>query len=294
MNRWAFVRDLLLLTLGSIIEALSVVLFLVPSDIAPTGVSGVAVILHHLIHTPIGLITLIGNIPIQIFAYRMLGGGRVIVATVYSVIVFTVTIDLFTYVFNAGGLSDEPLLNAVFGGITGGIGSGMIYLAGGTAGGTTTLARILQHRFGIPFSTAFLYTDASSVLAVGAVFGWESALLAIVAVFIGGLATDYLLEGPSVVRTVTIITNKPELIAKIIIKELHRGVTGWDGRGMYTGQERHILFVVITRSQVNQVRQLIFSVDPDAFIVIGHGHTAYGEGFKEVKAPSQTGEIVLS
>jgi uncharacterized membrane-anchored protein YitT (DUF2179 family) len=126
-----------------------------------------------------------------------------------------------------------------------------------------------------------LYTDTLIILMAGLVFGWTGALYAIVALFVDGTVADYVLEGPSRVRTATIITNHPQEVAGVVMTQLGRGVTAWEGRGMYTGQERSILFVTINRPQVNELRHLVMQVDADAFMVIGQGHTAYGEGFLE-------------
>ena len=155
-------------------------------------------------------------------------------------------------------------------------------LAGGTAGGTSTLARIFQDKFGLPLSTTYLYTNLIVVAAAGLVFGWEGALYAIVALWVEGVTSDYLLEGPSVIRTCVIITNKPQEVSKAIFLQLGRGVTSWQATGMYTGEERSILYVAVGRSQVQELRRVIATTDPEAFFVVGQGQTAYGEGFKPV------------
>ncbi len=269
-----------LLTVGAVISAIAVVVFEAPFDIAPGGVSGIAIILNSVIGTPIGLMIIIGNIPIQIIAYRMLGGWRVVAATVYVVVLYSLLIDLLTpYV---GIVSDDRFLNAVFGGIISGIGAGLVLRAGGTLGGTSTLGRILQQRYGTPLSSSTLYTDGAVVLVAALVFGWEGALYAMVGLFVAGATTDYALEGPSVIRTGVIITDHPQEVAAQIIAQLGRGVTAWDAKGMYTNQPHSVLYVTISRAQVNALRRIVTSVDANAFMVIGQGHAAYGEGFKEL------------
>ena len=114
LNWRSFALRLILMTAGAVIGAVSIIVFMAPFNIAPGGVSGVAVILNHLFNTPIGLFILIGNIPIQIIAYRMLGGWRVVAYTVYVVVVYSVAIDLLTPYFPAQGVSDNILLNAIF------------------------------------------------------------------------------------------------------------------------------------------------------------------------------------
>ena len=270
---------LLLITIGALVAAVSVNLFYRPADVAPGGVSGIAVILNALFGLPVGLLVLIGNIPIQILGYRMLGGWRVVARTVFFLVIYSLAIDLLAPYFPTG-LTNDRLLNAVFGGIVGGIAGGLVYRAGATLGGTSTIARILQNKMGLSLNNTYLYTDTGVVLLAGLVFGWEAALYAIVAIFVDGAVADYVLEGPSTIRTATIITDKPGPVADAIINQLKRGVTGWDGRGMYTQRERTVLFVTVMRPEINELRRLVFAIDDRAFIVIGQGHTAYGEGFR--------------
>lgn len=278
------VSRLALLTIGSLLYSLSVRLFYVPADIAPSGVSGIAVILNHLFGTPIGIMILIGNIPIQLLAYRMLGGWQIVLRTVYVLVLYSITVDLFVPYLPALGITDDKLLNTLYGGIVGGVAGGLIYRAGGTLGGTSTLARILQNRLGTSLNNTYLYTDSLVVILAGFVFGWEGALYAMVAIFVDGAAADYVLEGPSTIRIATIVTNKPREVAAAVIDQLERGVTGWEGEGMYTEQPRTVLFVTVTRPEINELRSLILAVDPQAFIVIGQGQTAYGEGFRQPQA----------
>lgn len=276
---------LLRLAVGALISAIAVIVFEVPAQIAPGGISGIAIILNYLVPAlPIGLMILIGNIPIQIIAYRFLGGWKVIAATIFTVVLYSLLIDLLTPLFNGYMMSHDRLLNAIFGGIIGGIGGGIVLAAGGTLGGTSTLGRILQKRYGIPLSSSTLYTDGFVVLGAGLVFGLEGALYAMVTLYIAAATTDYALEGPSVVRTSVIITDHPREVADAIIARMGRGVTSWQGTGMYTNQPRSILYVTMARSQVNELRRIVRAVDPAAFMVVGQGHVAYGEGFRE--APS--------
>jgi uncharacterized membrane-anchored protein YitT (DUF2179 family) len=270
---------LFLLTAGTTIWMLSVVLFMAPFDIAPAGVSGIAVLLNEVVGTPIGLVVLLGNIPIQFLAYRMLGGMRTVAATVYCVVLFSILTDWAAPLLPAQGLSDNVLLNALFGGVIGGLGAGLIYKAGGTAGGTSTLARIFQNRFGLPLSTTYLYVNLIVVVAAGVVFGWEGALYAIVALWVEGVTSDYLMEGPSIIRMALIITTHPEAVSQAVMDTMHRGVTGWNVTGMYTGQGRTMLLVTVARFQIDLLRQIVAAVDPSAFVVVAQGHVAYGQGF---------------
>jgi uncharacterized membrane-anchored protein YitT (DUF2179 family) len=277
-NRAALSR-LILITAGAIINGLAVVVFLAPFEIAPAGVSGVAVILNASLGTSIGLVIILGNIPIQLLAARTLGGWRNVAWTIYATVLFSASIDVIPRLAEIAAVSDDVLLNAVFGGIIGGFGGGLVYRAGATLGGTSTLARILTARNGLPISTTYLYANLATVGLAGLVLGLEGALYAIVVLALEGAASDYVLEGPSVIRTATIITDHPAEVAEAILKRMGRGVTGWQATGMYTGSTRYMLFVTVARFQIEELRDCVTGIDPGAFIVVGQGHVAYGRGF---------------
>ncbi len=285
---YSAVRDAIvrysLIAMGTFLGALSVILFLQPLDIAPAGVAGASTLLNELLGTPIGLMVFLLNIPIQLLAYYTLpGGARIILRSVVIILAFSVIIDNLSPLLPEGGVSDDRMLNALFGGISGGIGVGLVYRSGATMGGTSTLALILQRRLGFPMSTTFLCTDALIIISAGLVYGWEGALYAAVALFTAGLATDYVLEGPSVIRTAMIITDKPEEVSQRIFAKLQRGVTSWTVRGEYTGSDRKMLYVTVARSQVRDLKDEVSQADPEAFMVIGMGHAAYGAGFRRVR-----------
>lgn len=282
------VQTYLQLIVGSFIGALSVVLFLVPSNVVPSGVTGTAVLINHGVpQLPIGAMVLAFNIPILYLGYRLLPGGwRMIIKAVLVVFMYSLMIDWLSGILPPEGFSDDRLLNAIFGGITGGLSGGIVYRTGANFGGTSTLALILQRRTGTPMSTTFLYTDALVIIAAGFVFGIEGALYAFIVLVLGGIATDYVMEGPAVIRTVIVITRQPEIVAQAIMAQVGRGVTAIPAKGMYTGEDRWMLYVTVSRSQVADIRQVVTDIDPNVFIVIGQGHAAYGQGFKPIKPSS--------
>ena len=278
------VTSYVMLFIAAAIDATSVNIFFAPFQIAPGGVTGVAVILNHLdVRLPIGLLILIGNIPIQILGYRMLGGWRIVVRTVFYVLLYSVLVEFLKPYTTGVEVGTNVLLNALFGGILGGVAGGLVLRAGGTQGGTSTLGRILQQQFGMPLSATSLYTDTAVIVLAGLVFGWEGALYAIVALFVGGATADYVLEGPSVIRIATIITDKPDAISELVMDDMGRGVTAWQGKGMFTEQNHTVLFITVSRAQVSSLQRLVHLADPNAFMVIGQGHVAYGEGFRQIK-----------
>lgn len=275
-----FLTTYIIITFGAVLSALALLVFFAPFQIAPAGVTGLAVILNYWFQTPIGVMVLLLNIPIQIYAARTLPNGiQTVLRTVYLLIVYSAVVDLLRPFIPNSGISDDRLLNTIFGAVVSGIATGLVYRVGGTFGGTSTLSLILQKRFGLPMSSTFLYTDMAVVGVAALAFGIEGALYATISLFIGGAATDYVLEGPSVIRTAVIITDQPRLVADAVLKGMGRGVTGWEAKGMYTEEPRTVLYVTIARSQVTDLRRLVQTTDPKAFIVVVQGHAAYGRGF---------------
>lgn len=270
------VRNYLLLTTGALISAINLDLFLAPVNIAPGGLSGVAIILNAFTNWPIGLVVLVLNIPMLGLGFRNLGRFRFLIRTTYVVIIFSLGIDILAGWLPPDGLTNDLLLNALFGGVVGGIGSGLIYLGQGTAGGTGIVGRVIQQRTGIPLSQVYLVTDGGIVLVAGLVFGWEMALYALVTLFIWGIAADQILEGPSVIRTVLIVTDRPEDVSCIVTGRLKLGITAWPARGMFTASKHTVLFCTVNRPDVNALRSAVLNADPHAFIVIGHGHQSVG------------------
>jgi uncharacterized membrane-anchored protein YitT (DUF2179 family) len=171
---------------------------------------------------------------------------------------------------------DDLLLNALYGGVVGGLGYGLVLRGRGMVSGTGIISRVLQLRTGIPVSQLYLVIDGFVIVALGLTFGWERALYGWMMLFIMGLASDYVLEGPSVVRIVFIVTDLPEAVAEVLMERLRVGVTRWTGEGMYTAVERAILFCTVTRPDVEVLRTLVAEIDPAAFVVIGQGHQARG------------------
>lgn len=273
---------LFLLTTGVIISAIGVAAFLVPANVAGPGVLGIATIMNFLLETPVGLVTLLANIPIQILGYRYLGGAKAVLGTVYYIVAFSIAVDLLIPIFE-GGMTDNILMAAIFGGALNGLGGGLVYRADGTMGGTSTLARILQFKLGAPLATTSLYTDTLITIGAGIVFGWEAALAAIITLFLTGVASDYVLEGPSVVRTAMIITDKPTTIEQAIGQTLCRGTTKWYSENGIHHQAHGVLFVTVSRPEARQLTEVVTATDPEAFVVISQGQAAFGRGFKPIR-----------
>jgi uncharacterized membrane-anchored protein YitT (DUF2179 family) len=269
-------QSFLLMTAGTLLMVVSLTVFLAPSGIAPGGVSGTAVILNAVFGWPIGWVMLILNIPLLILGFRYLGRYQFLVRTAYVAALYSVGAQVFTEWLQVPAITDDALLNALYGGVVGGIGSGLIYRGQASVAGTGILARIVQLRSGMPVSQVFLLTDGGVILAAALVLGWENGLYSLLALFVWGLATDYVLEGPSVVRTAFIVTDHPDRVAEAVMQRLGIGVTAWSAQGKFTHEPHTVLFCTVSRPDVDPLRSAVNEGDPSAFLVIGHGHQATG------------------
>jgi uncharacterized membrane-anchored protein YitT (DUF2179 family) len=240
-----------------------------------------AIIINKWLGWPVGLTMLFLNVPMVLLGFRYLGRFRFLLHTLYAVLLYNLGADLLARWMPAGGLADDLLLNALFGGVIGGIGSGLVLRGRGSLAGTGVLGRILQIKTGVPVSQLYLVTDGGVILVAGLVFGWERGLYALVTLFIWGLATDYLLEGPSVVRMAFIVTDAPEAVASAVFEQLNLGVTAWPAKGMFTTQQHTILFCTVSRPYERALQDVVAEADPDAFYVVGHGHQARGGVFRQ-------------
>ncbi len=276
---WEAGRDYLYVFVGAALQALALRVFLVPVNLASGGVSGLAQIINHYTNWPIGLMVLIGNAPLFMIGWRYLGGPRFAFRTAFAVVAFSLITDIPLRFLPRNGLTDDLFLNALYGGIVSGIGFGLVYRGRGTSGGSDILARILSHWRGIPVSQSYLLTDALIMFLAGLSFSWENALYALIMLYISGIAAETISQGSNIVRTAMIVTSKPNILKENIFTHLNRGVTVISGYGGYTGDERTILYCVVTRAEVSRLKTVVSESDSQAFMVIGQAHEALGEGF---------------
>ena len=292
MNKyWVNRRDYVLIIFGALIQAVSQRIFFVPANLASGGVSGIAQLINHFTGWPIGMMVLIGNIPLFLLGWRFLGGRRFALRTAVAIFTYSLLTDLllkiplFTYYSNIliKDLKDDIFLNALYAAIISGIGYGLVYRARGTSGGSDILARILNKWRGVSMTQSYLMVDSAVILSAGFVFDWKHALYAMITVYVSGLVSETVLEGGGTVRTAMIVTTKPENISARVLEDLERGVTYLEGRGGFTGNSRPVLYCVVSRAEVATLKTIVNEIDPEAFMVIGVAHEALGEGFKPLK-----------
>lgn len=282
----SFMADQFVVTTGCVIWALSYALFQAPFNLSTGGISGLAIIFKHYTGFPLGTFFLIANIPLLVLGYFQLDRLRFLISTMWAVVVFSLTTDYFVAnlpsLLDKFPVSDDTLLNAIYGGVLAGVGTGIIYRAGGTFGGTTIIARIVNKKTGFPISQCFMYTDFSVIICAGIVFNWEVALLSILVLVISGITSDLVLEGISYVRTAVIVTEHPFDVSRALMEKMGRGVTLWNATGAYSGQAKHVIYCTVRRSEIQELKRLMIQVDPKSFFVIGVAQQAFGFGFSRL------------
>lgn len=274
---FVYVYEYLGITLGLLLTAAAIDMFLVPNRLAAGGVSGLSTILHYLIKVPVGLTMLVFNIVLLIIGTRIFGKAYSL-KTIYGAVGVSILVDaLYPFLPKITG---DPMLSAIYGGILSGIGMGIVFRYGGNTGGTDIVAQILQKFTNLPVGKAFLFVDGTVILFAAAVFGIKLALYAMLTIVVMGWIIDLVQEGISSEKIVYIISDKSELIADEVLNKLDRGATFLKGKGAYTGMEKELLFVVIERKEVEPLLEAVRRHDPKAFVIIHDAKEVIGHGFK--------------
>jgi uncharacterized membrane-anchored protein YitT (DUF2179 family) len=277
---WPILRDYLLLTAGALLAAVAVDVFLVPNNVVVGGLTGAAMLLHTSVGTPVGLVTLLANIPLFIIGFRSLGGVVFGVRTLYATAVMAIAIDLLAPYL--GSVTSDPLLYTLYGGLLDGLGVGLVFRARGTTGGIDIIARLFERRYGIPPGRAMLAMNAAvfGVAFIG--YGPEKVLYALLVAFVGSLALDYTLAAGSGARQALVVTSQPHAITQAVLHSLGRGVTMLEGYGGYTGASRAVLLCVVGRAELSFLKEIVSRADPHAFMIVGEVSEVLGEGFRSV------------
>lgn len=281
------VRDYFWMTLGILITAYALDAFLIPNRIASGGVSGLATIIFYTLKdaglpaVPVGVTMLVFNIGLLAIGIR-LRGWRYGAKTIYGAVGLSIAIDVMAPFVNALASSDH-LLAVLWGGALAGIGMGMVFRVGGNTGGTDIVAQLLSKKFNLGVGQLMLLVDACVLVIAAVKFGPELALYGAVAVFVTTTTIDVVQEGLSTEKAAFIFSKLSEQISSTIMTELGRGATGFAARGMYTGEDREVIFCVVSRRELDDLKNIVHAIDPEAFVVISDVHEALGEGFKEAR-----------
>ncbi len=274
------IYDYLLIFIGSVILAANVPLFLEPNHVVSTGVTGIGMLTYYLWGWPIGLVTMLINIPLLLAGIKWGGGLRLFARTIFAVIVLTVSIDILSRFLSP--VAADPLLYTLFGGLLDGVGIGLVLRGRGTTGGTDIIVQLLARYRSIPFGQVLIVINGVILLGAVAVVGITPVLYALVVNFVSGRVVDFVQEGVGYARSALIVSDKSMTVRQAIFEKLGRGVTILEARGGYTETPRPALYVVVYRTQVTQLKNIIAEIDPNAFVVVSEAHEVLGEGFRDV------------
>ncbi|MBP3484295.1 MAG: YitT family protein [Oscillospiraceae bacterium] len=270
-----------LVALGSALFAAGFQFFLYPNSIIVGGVSGIAMIINYLTGLPVGIMTIVLNIPLFIIAWKHFG-GKFIISSLVGMLLSSVLVDVLAVVDYSP--TDDMLLACLIGGAIKGLGLGLIYYAGATTGGTDIIAKFVRLRFPyINFGTIVLLTDAVIIIAFAMIFDRvEAAMYAVIAMFVVSKVIDLVLYGIDNSSVCYIISENSEQLVKDITDKLHRGVTILSGEGAYSHKDKQVLLCVIKRTQIADIRKIIRNIDENAFFIVSDAKNVFGKGFGDI------------
>ena len=283
----SLVRELVLVVAGSALFAVGLNAFLEPNGLAPGGVTGIAIIIRAASlslggpELPVGAQTLVMNGLLMLLAWRV-GGPRYVARSLAGVVLSAVAIDALAPVLPTLGDGDL-LLCALWGGVICGVGLGLVFKAGSNTGGTDIVCQILARRTSLPVGTWVIVTDLMIVAASAPIFSVENAMYATVAMFLMGWVLDRVVDGLGSERVAWIISSEHEKIARAVLDDLDRGCTEFTATGKWTGERRPVLFVILGRGDIAELKAIVAAADPDAIVVISEAHEAFGEGFRRLE-----------
>lgn len=276
--------DYLLMAGGTAVMALAINSVYDPISLVTGGFTGAAIIIKEITEklfpggVPLWLTNILLNIPVFILGMKI-KGIRFLKRTFFA----TAALSFWLYLLPTWNLGVEDLfLSSVFGGVIAGIGIGMVLMARGTTGGTDLVAALIQHYLKHYSIVQVMQVIDGVIVLFGAwVFGMNRALYAIVAIFITSMVSDQLIEGVKFAKTAFIITEEKQKVAQAVMEVLGRGLTSLDAQGMYSGKHKSLLFCVVSKKEIVDLKEVVSDADPNAFIVVSDAREVLGEGFLE-------------
>jgi len=268
------------LIIGGIIYAASYAVFLIPHQIVPGGVSGIAMILHFIYNTPVGIVALILNIPLFIFAMRILGvsfGFKSFITVIFT----SLLIDFLVYSVKVQTPTDNEILAALYGGLLLGLGLGLIFRGGASTGGTDIVGQVLNRFTNMSVGMSIMIVDVVVITLAGITTNSiELALLGYLALFLSSKVIDVILEGMDYARAAFVVSQKNEKIVEDIYEKMKRGVTILDGYSPYTKEKKPVIMCVITKRETQIFKSLVKDIDAEAFVILTDVFEVLGRGFR--------------
>ena len=268
------------ITLGALVLALGQLVFIKPLHIPLGGVSGVALVANYLWELPIGLVSIVLNLPLFVLGWRTMG-REFFYKTVYATVANSIFLDILDPILPAFPV--EMLLAALYGGIVMGAGYGLLFRAGGTSGGIDIVSKWLNGKKDIPVGTTNFIINIFVIIGSAAIYGNpDSALYALVTSYVSSVVIDKMVYGMDAQKSALIITGKPVEVSRGIMDQLHRGVTAMEGVGMYTGDKRTVLLCAVRRHETGTLKRIILQEDARAFMLISNTNEVFGTNFKRL------------
>jgi len=279
MNIKQFLKKIILLSFGVILVAIALELFLIPNNIIDGGVVGISIISSYLSKLPLGLFIFTLNLPFLVFGCKKLG-KNFIFTSFYCITLLSILVN---FIHGKPSVTGDLLLACVFGGIILGTGLGIILRNNGSLDGTEIMAVVLNKKICFSVGEIIMFFNLFILGSAGFVFGWDRAMYSLLAYFIIFKTVDVVIEGLDESKSIIVISDKYEEIAQGIINEFEIGVTYIEGQGVYSGDYKKIIFCVITRLELTNLKSYILKVDPSAFIAVENVHEFEGGQVKKQK-----------
>lgn len=277
-------KAIILILAGTFIMAAGYVYFISPYKLAPGGVYGIAIVLHHMFGFPIGLSALAMDIPLTIIGIKVLG-PRFGWKTVLGFVSMAGFVDLLSYFQGDVPLVEgDALLSAIFGGVLIGVGLGLVFKSKATSGGSDIIAMMINKYTRIPLGQLMIIVDSIIVLVGLIAFkDWKIPLYSWIVIYITGKVVDLILQGANYDKALFIISDKYDAIKEKLLADMNRGGTLLNGQGMYSEENKQIIFTIVNRREVEILKEFVYEADPDAFISVMNTQEILGHGFKPLK-----------
>lgn len=270
--------DLLMIAIGAAAYAFALIKFNIANQLADGGISGVTLILKGVFNFNPAYSTIIINIPLIIFGYRFLG-KRAIIYTLYGTFMLSVFLWIWQQVPISIDLHHDLFLAAIGAGITGGAGSGLVYRYGGTTGGTDIIARIFERFRGIPMGQTLLWLDILVLFFSLVYIDIRHMAYTLLYSYVFSRLVNFILSGTYAAKGVLIVSTKSQEIVDRVMTVMERGVSILHGEGGYSHQDRPMLYIVVSPSELHELQMLVGELDENAFMTIFDVNEAIGEGF---------------
>ena len=276
------IRNMLLVFLGSAISSLGFVMFFEPAGINCGGVSGIAMLVKYVVNRPfvtMGLVTTLINVPLFLLGYRKIG-KYFFFGSLLGMLVSSLGFDLLAKVVPVPNV--EPLVAVIFGAVIIGVGFGMVFLAGASTGGIDIVARLLKLKFrNCPIGKLILVFDMFTAIATGIIYkDVNNTLYSALALYLSSVVLDYVIYSMDYAKVAFIITDNYEAIAHTIATDMERGITLLDGQGYYKRESKSILLCAVKQKQLAELKERVYGIDPQAFVILQDAQQVLGDGFK--------------